>query len=124
MRQPELVVESSTDPMTVHHLMTERRIDQVPVTDGNRFLGMISRTSIDKGASCAEIGKLLETEFPHVHSDHPLDVALHRMGTSQMSELPVVSRRDIHRLEGVIAINVVLRLYGINNHDTSTPQAP
>ena len=30
--------------------------------------------------------------FPHVHADHGLDIALHRMGISGLKELPVVSR--------------------------------
>lgn len=60
-----------------------------------------------------EIRALLGTsEFPHLHSDHTLDVALHRMGSSNMQELPVVSRRDVHKLEGIVALEDVLRLYG------------
>jgi chloride channel protein, CIC family len=52
--------------------------------------------------------------FPHVHADQGLDVALHRMGSSGLKALPVVSRRDVHRVEGIITLDDVLRVYGLN----------
>jgi hypothetical protein len=41
--------------------------------------------------------------FPHVHADQGLDLALDRMGSNHMGILPVVSRADVHRLEGIVA---------------------
>jgi chloride channel protein, CIC family len=52
-------------------------------------------------------------DFPHVHSDHGLDVALHRMGSSGLKTLPVVSRNDVTRVEGVITLDDILRVYGL-----------
>jgi Mg/Co/Ni transporter MgtE len=54
-----------------------------------------------------------EHHFPHVHSDQTLDVALHRMGNTGMRVLPVVSRSDIRRLEGIVTLDDVLRVYGL-----------
>src|SRR5436190_18454403 len=51
--------------------------------------------------------------FPHVHADHELQVALHRMGSSGSKALPVVSRSDVRRLEGVVTLEDVLRVYGL-----------
>ena len=51
--------------------------------------------------------------FPHVHSDQGLDLALERMGTNQMEILPVVSRADVHKLEGVVTLRDVLDSYGV-----------
>jgi CIC family chloride channel protein len=51
--------------------------------------------------------------FPHVHSDQGLDVALERMGANQIEVLPVVSRADVHRLEGVVTLRDVLNAYGV-----------
>ncbi len=51
--------------------------------------------------------------FPHVHPDHGLDVALHRMGSSGLRVLPVVSRKDVRRLEGTVTLEDVLRVYGL-----------
>jgi CIC family chloride channel protein len=55
----------------------------------------------------------LDDAFPHVHSDHGLDVALYRMGTSGLKTLPVVSRNDVTRVEGVITLEDILRVYGL-----------
>ena len=52
-------------------------------------------------------------KFPHVHADHGLDIALHRMGTSGLKELPVVSRKDVSRVEGIITLDDILRVYGL-----------
>src|SRR5207249_10100588 len=51
--------------------------------------------------------------YPHVHADHGLDIALHRMGISGLKELPVVSRSDVTRVEGIITLDDILRVYGL-----------
>jgi CIC family chloride channel protein len=56
-------------------------------------------------------------DFPHVHSDHGLDVALHRMGSSGLKTLPVVSRNDVTQVEGVITLDDILRVYGLEEED-------
>src|SRR5579872_1940027 len=68
--------------------------------------------------SSRKVGELVqEHTFPHVHSDQGLDLALERMGANQIEVLPVVSRADVHRLEGVVTLNDVLDSYGINRTD-------
>ena len=54
-------------------------------------------------------------DFPHVHSDHGLDVALHRMGSSGLKSLPVVSRNDVSHVEGVVTLEDILRVYGLED---------
>jgi chloride channel protein, CIC family len=51
-----------------------------------------------------------------VHSDHPLNVALERLGASQFEVLPVVSRANVHQLEGVVTLPDVLALYGVDRN--------
>jgi CIC family chloride channel protein len=51
--------------------------------------------------------------FPHVHADQGLDLALERMGANQIEMLPVVSRADVHKLEGVVTLHDVLESYGV-----------
>jgi chloride channel protein, CIC family len=51
--------------------------------------------------------------FPHVHADQGLDLALERMGTNQIEMLPVVSRADVHKLEGIVTLHDVLDSYGV-----------
>jgi chloride channel protein, CIC family len=53
-------------------------------------------------------------EFPHLHSDHSLDLALERMGANQLDVLPVVNRANVHKLEGVVTLRDVLDSYGVN----------
>ena len=57
---------------------------------------------------------LLTTEnFPHLHMDHPLDVALRRMAHSKLNVLPVVGRADIRDLKGVVSLQDILQAYGV-----------
>ena len=51
---------------------------------------------------------------PHVHPDHPLSLALERMGSSGRNALPVVSRADARQLLGVVRLDDVLRAFGVN----------
>jgi CIC family chloride channel protein len=51
---------------------------------------------------------------PHVHLDHPLSLALERMGSSGRNALPVVSRADARQLLGVVRLDDVLRAFGVN----------
>jgi hypothetical protein len=44
----------------------------------------------------ADVGE----RFPHLHMDHPLDMALRRMAQSKLNVLPVVGRTDIRDLKG------------------------
>ncbi len=51
-------------------------------------------------------------EYPHVHPDHPVEMAMQRMGHAGWSSLPVVDRSDISKLRGLITVRDVLRAYG------------
>jgi len=44
-------------------------------------------------------------------------LALERMGAHQIEVLPVVSRADIHKLEGVVTLHDVLDAYGVSARD-------
>jgi CBS domain-containing protein len=52
-------------------------------------------------------------DFPHLHADHSLDLALERMGSTGYDLLPVVSRANIHEMEGVCSLLDVLRAFGV-----------
>jgi chloride channel protein, CIC family len=41
-------------------------------------------------------------------------LALERMGANQIEILPVVSRADTHKLEGIVALRDVLDSYGVS----------
>jgi CIC family chloride channel protein len=91
-----------------------------PVMDDRGVVGVVSRAQIEQAVVKGETKKSLRDfldarDFPHVHSDHPLYVALERMGTAKLDLLPVVSRADIHYLIGVVVLADVLNSYGVKH---------
>ena len=89
-----------------------------PVNDETGVVGVITleamQKAVNSGGAARRLVELLNTrDFPHVHADHSLTAALDRMGASQLDLLPVVSRANLHTLEGVITLQAVLTLYGV-----------
>jgi CIC family chloride channel protein len=54
------------------------------------------------------IRSLVETTIVHVHADHPLEVVLDRLAQSE-GILPVLSRAQERRLDGVITMDSIVR---------------
>jgi chloride channel protein, CIC family len=70
-----------------------------PVSDPSGVIGMLSMTTLQKALAESGANRTLKEfvdsrEFPHLHV------------------LPVVSRADIHKLEGVVTLQEVLSFYG------------
>jgi len=91
-----------------------------PVSDDRGVAGVISRAQIEQAVANGETTKRLRAlldgrDFPYVHADHPVYVALERMGTAKLDLLPVVSRADIHYLMGVVVLADVLGSYGLEH---------
>ncbi len=89
-----------------------------PVCDSRGVIGMVSlgrlRDAAGEGSAGKALGELVDAnDFPHVHIDHALHVALDRMGANQLELLPVVSRANVHQLRGVITRQDVLMQYGV-----------
>jgi len=89
-----------------------------PVVDNSGIVGVISLSVLQNAWGDNGGGRRLKQfvdagEFPHLHVDHPLSVALERMGTTHLDALPVVSRADVHKLEGVVTLQEVLSFYGV-----------
>jgi CIC family chloride channel protein len=84
---------------------------------GRSLLGLVKLSTLEKERvehSAKKLAELLpERTFPHVHSDQGLDLALERMGANQIEIIPVVSRADVHRLEGIVTLRDVLDAYGV-----------
>ena len=117
MRSPTGTLDASMSLTTALRVMESNGIRQSPVSDGSKFLGMVSTMELQEAEhNFQELREVLKPEFPHLHSDHTLDIALHRMGSSRTQELPVVSRRDVHKLEGLVTLNDVLQLYGVDEY--------
>jgi CIC family chloride channel protein len=112
--------EVLSDDLTVEEAMEKVRASAFhswPVTDDSGVVGVVSLSALqnawgDRGASCKLKEFVDAREFPHLHPDHPLSVALERMGTTHLDVLPVVSRADVRKLEGVVTVQDVLSFYG------------
>jgi CIC family chloride channel protein len=91
-----------------------------PLMDEGTIVGVLSRTMLSKamneGKAEQTLLSLLDTlEFPHVHTDHALHLALERMSSAHIDILPVVNRADVHKLEGVVTLRDVLDSYGVDS---------
>jgi CIC family chloride channel protein len=94
------------------------------VADEGNIVGVLSRATLegalDDEKAEQKLTNLLETlDFPHAHSDQALHLALERMSNARVDILPVVSRADIHKLEGIITLQDVLESYGVNQRGSA-----
>ena len=87
-----------------------------PVCSHEGVIGVLGREAMEAAASNGGATKPLSDlapagDFPHLHTDHTLHVALDRMGATGLDALPVVSRANIHELLGIVTLDDVLALY-------------
>jgi CIC family chloride channel protein len=87
------------------------------VTDRRGVVGVTSVSRLEQElaeSATKRLGELVSSRnFPHIHTDQGLDLALERMGANQIEVLPVVSRADVHKLEGIVTLRDVLDSYGV-----------
>ena len=118
MRKTDEVLKSE---MTVQMALEEVRSSAFrawPISDERGVIGVLNLQTLERanndGSGGQRLSELVEKgDFPHVHEDHPLHVALDRMGASHLGLLPVVSRANVHYLEGVVTLPDVLAVYGV-----------
>jgi CIC family chloride channel protein len=88
------------------------------VSDQRGVVGVINLATLEKELTEKGDKTLREIvdpiNFPHVHSDHGLDLALERMGTNQVEILPVVNRGNVHQVEGIVTLHDLLNAYGVS----------
>jgi len=116
--------ELLTAQMTVGEALEKTQSSEFrswPVTGQRGVLGIVSRSTLQnaiaEGAATKRLTELVDSRnFPHVHLDHSLHFALDRMGAAQLDVLPVVSRADVHKLEGIVTLHDVLDAYGVGLH--------
>lgn len=95
-----------------------------PIMDEGNVVGVLSRaqleSALDDGRAEQNLLSLLDSiEFPHVHSDQALHLALERLSSSRLDVLPVVNRADVHKLEGIVTIRDVLDSYGVDSRGSA-----
>jgi CIC family chloride channel protein len=126
-RQVRLAMRPATETlpeqMTVHEAFKRTRASEFrawPVMNQRGAIGVISSATLERVFEEGGAGSLLRAlldsdDFPHVHADQPLDLALERMGEARLELLPVVSRTDVHKLEGIVTLADILDTYGIRS---------
>src|SRR5882762_734414 len=120
------VTEVLSAEMTVQEALEKSKSSKFhawPVCEERGVIGVISLQKLKRlnndGLGSSRLSEFAVADnFPHVHSDHPLHLALDRMGTSQLDLLPVVSRANVHHLEGVVMLRDVLALYGVGSKES------
>ena len=113
--------------MTVQEAIEKARgsaLQALPVSNERGIAGIVKLPALEKAAadgdSKAKLIDLIEgEECPHLHADQSLTVALERMGAAGLDALPVVSRADVHKLEGIVALTDVMKLYGLAGQNKS-----
>src|ERR1051326_8668321 len=88
------------------------------------LVGVITREQLERWNASEQraspVGSLLEGDFVHVHPDQPLDVVLDRLSESN-GLLPVVSRTDVRRVEGVVTPDSVVAGRNRRGRGTAEP---
>src|SRR5579863_10324248 len=111
--------------MTVQQALEEVALSESnawPVMDDQGLLGFLTFGKLQQAANAGSDSKKLKDlldglDFPHLHVDHPLSLALERMGAYQVNALPVVNRGNIHKLEGLVSLKDVLAIYGVGSSE-------
>jgi len=129
-RQVQQAMRDATEilnaEMTVQEALEKSKSSEFhawPVCEERGVIGVISLQNLQRANSDGSANKRLDEfvdaeDFPHVHGDHSLHLALDRMGASQLDLLPVVSRANVHHLQGVVTLQDVLALYGVGPRES------
>jgi CIC family chloride channel protein len=121
MRVPTEVLQGAMTPTEALSRVGNSQWTAWPVVDARGLIGMItiedlrSAAGLDPEDTLAGHADL--RRIPHVHDDQLLDLALERMGAAGVSVLPVVSRLDVRRLEGIVSLPDVMRVYGFSRSE-------
>jgi CIC family chloride channel protein len=108
------------------------------VRDSGGLRGMVTVQQLSQAMAAGRGGELLaqivpepgpsETltseNFPHLHADHTLDVALRRIAETGWNVLPVVSRDNVREWKGTISLLDILATYGLEKRPGQLPVTP
>jgi CIC family chloride channel protein len=109
--------------MSIHEAVERMQASQFRswlVEDEGGIVGILSKALLEsalaEGKSEEHLMTLFDSlDFPHVHADQPLHLAMERMSKAHIDILPVVNRADIHKLEGIVTLRDVLDSYGLDS---------
>jgi CIC family chloride channel protein len=110
------LLSPETDVAAAKQRFASEKVNSWPVGVRNNLSGVISSHEIETAQPAPNtIGELIKnnSDYPFVHSDHPLSYALERMGAKGVDVVPVVSRANIHEVYGIVKLADILSTYGV-----------
>jgi len=118
-----VMAELLSPQMSVREALERGRRSQFhawPVRDERGLWGMVTASRLqqleEEGKGEVKLSSLLDPhDFPHVHTDQSLELALERMGATGLDVLPVVSRANMREMIGVVALADVIQAYGVKS---------
>lgn len=100
----------------IFYIMRNEKIHDIPVVDGNEYMGMVSYGTImkRKNISLDSKAKGVLSNFPTIHKSVPLTTVAEYMVTSNARELPVMNgNRVIGTISRMSLIKMVSKIKGI-----------
>jgi CIC family chloride channel protein len=123
MRTPDESLPADSSVREALDRVRSSRFQSWLVTEGPRVVGVVTLSTLQQQLGedgSKPLRHLVDgINFPHVHADQGLDLALERMGANHVQVLPVVSRADIHNLLGIVTLGDVLDSYGLGLPDST-----
>ena len=106
------------DLATANKRLKEMGRNAWPVGESGRLSGVVAARDIEEFEAAHSLLRDIispDASFPYVHRDHPLSLALERMGAAGVDAVPVVSRANIRQSYGVVTLPDILAAYGVEH---------
>ncbi|WP_374950435.1 CBS domain-containing protein [Mucilaginibacter sp.] len=108
-----IAVSAATTVLNVLKLMAEKNIGSVVVTDGDKYLGLVTERDyarkiilMGKHSDDTTAGEIMSNDLPHITPDSTVDTCMLMMSEKNIRYLPVFD--DAGKLCGIISINDVV----------------
>ena len=115
-------VAPSSSVIDALHIMADQNIGSVVVTEGDKFLGIMterdySRKVILKGRSSTDttVAEIMSSDFPVVHLRDTIDHCMQLMSEQNLRYLPVM---ESEKLVGILSIHDVITETIITQQET------
>ena len=112
MTQDFTLVSPDSSIQLASEIASQTNAEGFPVGSDGIYVGLVTRGQIERalssGGANASIGSIATGDCERVHPDHPLELVMDRLAKNP-GLLPVVSRDQTDRLEGLITSETVIQ---------------